>query len=146
MKKGILMEPYLKEDTGYTQIAFETNPYSYAAGPIRGVQKFAVICLTSLGSDPLNPKFGTNIPKLVRSTTSDKGALQTLVRKEINSAIDQFFKLQAEEVAQLTDADRITRITLEKVEVDRQNRVQIYVSFTTKEGNKVTIPLLGGSI
>ena len=144
MKRGILIEPYLKEGAGYQQISFETNPYAYAVGPIRSVQKFAVICLTTRGSDLLNPKSGSNIPKIVRSTTADKGALQTLVRKEINSAISQFFELQALEASQLTNYDRITRITLEEITVDSLNRVQIKVSFTNKAGDKTTIPLLGG--
>ena len=144
MKRGILMEPYLQEGSGYKLIAFETDPYSYAVGPIRAVQKFSVICLTSVGTDPLNPKFGTNIPRIARSTTSDKGALQALIKKEINSAIDQFFRLQAKEIDQLTDHDRITRITLESVEVDNLNKVRISVSFNTKAGGKITVPLLGG--
>lgn len=144
MKRGVLIEPYVQEGSGYKLISFETDPYSYAVGPIRAVQKFSIICLTSVGTDPLNPKFGTNIPRIARSTTSDKGALQALIKKEINSAIDQFFKLQAKEVDQLTDYDRITRITLESVDVDAFNKVQISVSFNTKSGGKIVIPLLGG--
>lgn len=144
MKKGVLIEPFLVEGNGYTEISFETNPYAYARGPIRQVQKFAIICLTSIGSDPLNPSFGTNIHKLTRSTISDKGALNTLIRKEMTSAIKQFFTIQAKEAAELTPEDTVSRITLEKIEIDKWNRIKIFVSFTTKGGNKFTVPLLGG--
>ena len=46
--------------------------------------------------------------------------------------------------SQLTNYDRITRITLEEISVESLNRVQIKVSFTNKAGDKTTIPLLGG--
>lgn len=144
MKRGVLIEPILEANTGYTLISFKTDPYNYAVGPLRSAQKFVIICLTSLGSDVLNPTFGTNIPRLIKGNIADKGAMRALIRKEVNSAINQFFNIQASDSVLLEKTEQIARITLEDIVIDSFNRIQIYISMTTALGETSTLVLPGG--
>lgn len=101
------------------------------AGPLRAMHKFVVIMLTTKGSDPLHPWFGTYINDMITSNTNNKEETILSIREEANEAIKQFFKLQALEGTSnyQTDVDVINSIEILNIDIDIHNKVTMTIKF-----------------
>lgn len=140
MKKSVLMQPLLTYKRGATRVIYETNPYKIAAGPLRSMQKYAVIALTAKGSDSLRTWFGTNLSDLPLMNMYDTKAIELFIRDEVREATRQFFLLQNQE-SNLAKEDIIESIELHSISINGVNNVQIEIMFYPLVGSSVTLSL-----
>lgn len=131
MISSLIMNPRLEPDVGPVKLNYTLDPYDKAEGPLRAMQKFAVILLTTVGSDPIRPWFGTYISRLCRMNVVDRTETKIFVRDQVSEAIRQFFKLQSEEATQnrQTADDVITSIELVDLDLSADNNVFLHIKF-----------------
>lgn len=131
MISGLIINPRLNPRGYRSPVTYTLEPYDTATGPVRAMQKFTVIMMTTIGSDPIRPWFGTKISRLCRMNLVDKAETKLLIRDEINSAIDQFFKLQAMESTQnrQTSNDLIMAIDLVDIDINDLNQISFTIRF-----------------
>lgn len=132
MISGLIMTPRLESNAGPVRVNYTLDPYDKVEGPLRAMQKFTVILMTGVGTDPIRPWFGTKLSKLVRMNVVDTTETKVFVRDQVSEAIRQFFKLQSLESAQNTQTadDIITSIELMSLEINAANQISITVRFT----------------
>lgn len=119
--------PYKKK------IAYRLLEATPMKGPLRSMQKFVVILMTGIGSDPLHPWFGTKLSRMNRMNMTNTNELTYFIKEQCMSGINQFFNLQAQEAKQnsQTNLDVINTIELTKIEVNKQTR-NINITFRIK--------------
>lgn len=131
MISGLIMNPRLNP-LDIRQVFYTMDPYDKSEGPVRAMQKFTVILLTTKGTDALHPWLGTQMSSLPRMNLTQGTELKLFVKDQVNEAISQFFRLQAQERTQndQTVYDVITDIEFLGVEVKDKNRLAVTVRFT----------------
>lgn len=131
MISSLIMNPRLEPNIGPVRLTYTLDPYDKAEGPLRAMQKFAVILLTTVGSDPIRPWLGTYISRLSRMNIVDRTETKIFIRDQVSEAIRQFFKLQSEESQQnrQTADDVITSIELVELDLDADNHAFLRVKF-----------------
>ncbi len=148
MISGLLINPQLISNVGPKQLKYTLEPYKEAQGPLRAVQKFAIILMTTQGSDSLRPWFGTKMSRLSRMNIVDRVETELFIRDQVTEGVRQFFKLQAEESVQNTQTadDLITSIELLEVDINTANQVSVVIKLTPAKYSAViySIPV-GGS-
>lgn len=148
MISGLLINPQLISNVGPKQLKYTLEPYKEAQGPLRAVQKFAIILMTTQGSDSLRPWFGTKMSRLSRMNIVDRVETELFIRDQVTEGVRQFFKLQAEESVQnaQTADDLITSIELLEVDINTANQVSVVIKLTPAKYSAViySIPV-GGS-
>ena len=148
MISGVLINPQLISNVGPKQLKYTLEPYKEAQGPLRAVQKFAIILMTTQGSDSLRPWFGTKMSRLSRMNIVDRVETELFIRDQVTEGVRQFFKLQAEESVQnaQTADDLITSIELLEVDINTANQVSVVIKLTPAKYSAViySIPV-GGS-
>ena len=148
MISGLLINPQLISNVGPKQLKYTLEPYKEAQGPLRAVQKFAIILMTTQGSDSLRPWFGTKMSRLSRMNIVDRVETELFIRDQVTEGVRQFFKLQAEESVQnaQTADDLITSIELLEVDINTANQVSVVIKLTPAQYSAViySIPV-GGS-
>lgn len=146
MISGLLITSRLKPGYGPEKVSYTLNPYDKAQGPIRAMQKFAVILMTTKGTDPLRPWFGTYLTKLYRMNVQLNGETLTFVRDQISSAIKQFFQLQAKESVQNKEAqetyDLVDSITVTDISLDAENHINVTLLFNLVDYGAVYYSIL----
>lgn len=132
MISGLIINPRLEKNVGPVEVLYTLDPYDKAEGPVRAMQKFTVILMTTVGTDSFRPWFGTYISRLCRMNIINKTETQLFVRDQVSEAIRQFFKLQSEEYAQNTQTadDLITSIELLELTINDQNQIFLKIKFT----------------
>lgn len=139
MISGLIMHPRLESNVGPQRVGYTLDPYDKVEGPLRAMQKFTVILMTSIGTDPLRPWFGTRISKLVRMNIIDLTETQVFIRDQVSDAIRQFFKLQNAENSQNTQTadDIITSIELISIDINNANQISLTIRFTSAKYSSV---------
>ena len=132
MISGLILTSRLESNVGRVLVSYELDPYDRAEGPIRAMQKFVVILMTTVGTDPLRPWFGTQMPQLCRMNIVDRAETRIFVQDQVSEAIRQFFKLQSGEYSQnvQTADDIITAIELTDLTIDTGNYISLTLRFT----------------
>ena len=147
MISGLLINPQLISNVGPKQLKYTMEPYKMAEGPLRAVQKFSVILMTTQGSDTLRPWFGTKLSRLSRMNIVDRVETELFIRDQVTEGIRQFFKLQAEESTQnaQTANDLITSIELMEVAINDANQIYVVIKLTPAKYSSVvySIPVGG---
>ena len=147
MISGLLINPQLISNVGPKQLKYTLEPYKEAQGPLRAIQKFAVILMTMQGSDSLRPWFGTKISRLSRMNIVDRVETELFIRDQVTEGIRQFFKLQAEESRQndQTADDLITSIELLSIKIDSGHNITVQIKLTPAKYSAViySIPVGG---
>jgi hypothetical protein len=147
MISGLLINPQLISNVGPKQLKYTLEPYKEAQGPLRAVQKFAIILMTTQGSDSLRPWFGTKMSRLSRMNIVDRVETELFIRDQVTEGVRQFFKLQAEESVQnaQTADDLITSIELLEVDINTANQVSVVIKLTPAKYSAViySIPVGG---
>ena len=147
MISGLLINPQLISNVGPKQLKYTLEPYNKSEGPLRAVQKFAVILMTTQGSDSIRPWFGTKLSRLSRMNIVDRVETELFIRDQVTEGIRQFFKLQSEESIQnAQDADDlITSIELLDVNINEANQIYVRIKFTPAKYSSVvySIPVGG---
>lgn len=131
MISGLIINPKLERGAGRVEVKYTLDPYTSAAGPVRAMQKFTVILMTTVGTDSFRPWFGTQLPKICRMNIVDKTETQIFIRDQVTEAIRQFFKLQNDEASQNTQTadDVITSIELIDLTISKANQVSLTIRF-----------------
>lgn len=148
MIKGLLINPQLEKNVGKKLVTCTLNPYTTAEGPIRAMQKFLVILLTTVGSDSMRPWFGTYMPQMLHMNIIDKTETQLFVREQVSEAIRQFFKLQSDEATQNNQEaiDLISSIELTDLTINNSNQIFLNIKFTPVKQESIIYSLkLGGT-
>lgn len=140
MKTGVLMQPLLSYQRGTVRITYETDPYLRAEGPIRSMQKFAVIALTTKGSDAIRPWFGTNLSQLPLMNMYNEREVELFIRDEVREAIKQFFIIQSDDTGLTTD-DIIDSIELINISINSRNNILIEIMFYPQNGDAIKYSL-----
>ena len=131
MISSLIINPRLEQNIGPVRLHYTLDPYDKAEGPIRAMQKLAVILMTTVGSDPIRPWFGTYISRLARMNVVDRTETKIFVRDQVSEAIRQFFKLQSEESQQnnQTADDVISSIELVELDLNSNNEIFMRIKF-----------------
>ena len=131
MISGLLLTPKLTVNTINT-VDYTLKPYDTAEGPTRAMQKFVVILLTTQGTDALHPWLGTNLKSVTKMNINAGNEVILFVKDQINKAVSQFFRLQANEGQQnnQTVYDIITDIELMDIGISKNNRIVVTLKFT----------------
>jgi hypothetical protein len=137
-KRGVLMQPRLDASGNIVLVKYDTNPYQYAVGVIRSIQKFSVVLLTTKGTDPIRPWFGTLFSSLLKMNITNKTDLDVFVNDQVDDAKNQFFTLQNEDTT-LIEVDRISNIKLVSVELSETGAISVTIRFYASSGDSVTI-------
>lgn len=148
MIKGLLINPQLEKNVGKQLVTCTLNPYTTAEGPIRAMQKFLVILLTTVGSDSMRPWFGTYMPQMLHMNIIDKTETQLFIREQVSEAIRQFFKLQSDEATQNNQEaiDLISSIELTDLTINNSNQIFLNIKFTPVKQESIIYSLkLGGT-
>ncbi len=148
MIKGLLINPQLERNIGKQLITCTLNPYTTAEGPIRAMQKFLVILLTTVGSDSMRPWFGTYMPQMLHMNIVNRTETQLFVREQVSEAIRQFFKLQSNETTQNNQEaiDLISSIELTDLTISNSNQIFLNIKFTPVKQESIIYSLkLGGT-
>lgn len=142
MITSLMINPRLSANA-IKEVKYTIDPYDKAQGPVRAMQKFTVILLTTQGTDELHPWFGTELPAITRMNMSNKEEIKLFVKDQVSSAISQFFRLQAGEAKQnnQTIFDVITDIELVGIRVNQFNRLAIDIRFTPAKRESVIYSL-----
>lgn len=148
MIKGLLINPQLEKNVGKQLVTCTLNPYTTAEGPIRAMQKFLVILLTTVGSDSMRPWFGTYMPQMLHMNIVNRTETQLFVREQVSEAIRQFFKLQSNESTQNNQEaiDLISSIELTDLTISNSNQIFLNIKFTPAKQESIIYSLkLGGT-
>lgn len=148
MIKGLLINPQLEKNVGKQLVTCTLNPYTTAEGPIRAMQKFLVILLTTVGSDSMRPWFGTYMPQMLHMNIVNRTETQLFIREQVSEAIRQFFKLQSGEATQNTQEaiDLISSIELTDLTINNSNQIFLNIKFTPAKQESIIYSLkLGGT-
>ena len=148
MIKGLLINPQLEKNVGKQLVTCTLNPYTTAEGPIRAMQKFLVILLTTVGSDSMRPWFGTYMPQMLHMNIVNRTETQLFIREQVSEAIRQFFKLQSGEATQNNQEaiDLISSIELKDLTINNSNQIFLNIKFTPVKQESITYSLkLGGT-
>lgn len=140
MKKGVLMQPKLSYRRGAVRVTYETNPYGIAEGPIRSMQKYAVIALTTKGSDSIRPWFGTRLSELPLMNMYNTTEVELFIKDEVKEATRQYFLLQNAE-PNLTPDDIIDSIELQGISINNRNNIVIVIRFYPLTGTAIALSL-----
>lgn len=132
MISGLIINPRLNPKGYKDQVLYTLDPYDTVSGPLRAMQKFTAIMMTTKGTDPIRPWFGTHISQLCRMNIVNREETKLLIKDEISDAVDQFFKLQAEESFRnrQTSHDVIVSIDLVAVDINLSNQIAFNIRFT----------------
>ena len=146
MKKSVLIQPLLSPAPGPMQIRYALNTQNAAEGPIRSMQRFIAIALTTEGTDPFRPTYGTNLNHVVRMNVNPKNEtskreLDLFIRDNVNDAIGQFFVFQEADLDTLYDEDIITSIEIQSIEIRDDFTIMVVLRFYPKDGDAVTLSL-----
>lgn len=133
MISGLIINPLLEPNKGRIEVKYTLDPYTKVEGPLRAMQKFTVILMTTVGTDPLRPWFGTYISRLCRMNIVDRTETQIFIRDQISEAIRQFFLLQSGESSQNKQSadDLISSIELVNLNIDAANTITIEIKFVS---------------
>lgn len=148
MIKGLLINPQLEKNVGKQLVTCTLNPYTTAEGPIRAMQKFLVILLTTVGSDSMRPWFGTYMPQVLHMNIVNRTETQLFIRGQVSEAIRQFFKLQSGEATQNNQEaiDLISSIELKDLTINNSNQIFLNIKFTPVKQESIVYSLkLGGT-
>lgn len=148
MIKGLLINPQLEKNVGKQLVTCTLNPYTTAEGPIRAMQKFLVILLTTVGSDSMRPWFGTYMPQMLHMNIVNRTETQLFIREQVSEAIRQFFKLQSGEATQNNQEaiDLISSIELKNLTINNSNQIFLNIKFTPVKQESIIYSLkLGGT-
>lgn len=148
MIKGLIITPQLERNVGKQLITCTLDPYVTAAGPIRSMQKFMVILLTTVGTDAMRPWFGTYMPQMLHMNIVDRTETRLFVKDQVSEAIRQFFKLQSNEATQNNQesGDLITSIELVDLSISNSNQISLNIKFTPAKQSSIIYSLkLGGT-
>lgn len=148
MIKGLLINPQLEKNVGKQLVTCTLNPYTTAEGPIRAMQKFLVILLTTVGSDSMRPWFGTYMPQMLHMNIVNRTETQLFIREQVSEAIRQFFKLQSGEATQNSQEaiDLISSIELTDLTINNSNQIFLNIKFTPVKQESIIYSLkLGGT-
>lgn len=148
MIKGLLINPQLEKNVGKQLVTCTLNPYTTAEGPIRAMQKFLVILLTTVGSDSMRPWFGTYMPQMLHMNIVNRTETQLFIREQVSEAIRQFFKLQSGEATQNNQEaiDLISSIELTNLTINNSNQIFLNIKFTPVKQESIIYSLkLGGT-
>ena len=148
MIKGLLINPQLEKNVGKQLVTCTLNPYTTAEGPIRAMQKFLVILLTTVGSDSMRPWFGTYMPQMLLMNIVKRTETQLFIREQVSEAIRQFFKLQSGEATQNNQEaiDLISSIELTDLTINNSNQIFLNIKFTPVKQESIIYSLkLGGT-
>lgn len=148
MIKGLLINPQLEKNVGKQLVTCTLNPYTTAEGPIRAMQKFLVILLTTVGSDSMRPWFGTYMPQMLHMNIVNRTETQLFIREQVSEAIRQFFKLQSSEATQNNQEaiDLISSIELKDLTINNSNQIFLNIKFTPVKQESIIYSLkLGGT-
>lgn len=148
MIKGLLINPQLEKNVGKQLVTCTLNPYTTAEGPIRAMQKFLVILLTTVGSDSMRPCFGTYMPQMLHMNIVNRTETQLFIREQVSEAIRQFFKLQSGEATQNNQEaiDLISSIELTDLTINNSNQIFLNIKFTPVKQESIIYSLkLGGT-
>lgn len=148
MIKGLLINPQLEKNVGKQLVTCTLNPYTTAEGPIRAMQKFLVILLTTVGSDSMRPWFGTYMPQMLHMNIVNRTETQLFIREQVSEAIRQFFKLQSGEATQNNQEaiDLISSIELTDLTINNSNQIFLNIKFTPVKQESIIYSLkLGGT-
>lgn len=139
MISGLIINPLLEPNKGPVEVKYTLDPYTKVEGPLRAMQKFTVILMTTVGTDPLRPWFGTYISRLCRMNIVDRTETKLFIRDQISEAIRQFFLLQSGESSQniQTADDLISSIELVDVSINEANQVSINIKFVSAKYTSV---------
>ena len=137
MKQGVLMQPMLTRSSSAQAVTYTTDPYKKVLGPLRSMQKYAVILLTTKGTDPLRKWFGTNLSKLPLMNMYDETAVKLFIKDEVKDANTQFLTIQKDDSG-LTANDIITSIELVGVTITSTNNIKIELMFYPQVGTAVS--------
>lgn len=132
MISGLMINPRLQEVGNIQRVSYTFNPYDKSEGPIRAMQKLMVILLTTVGSDPIRPWFGTKLSRVCMMNTVSNEETKMLITDEVSEGIRQFFKLQSEEFNQnkQTANDVIKSVELLDITINDRRRVSLKIKFT----------------
>lgn len=148
MIKGLLINPQLEKNVGKQIVTCTLNPYTTAEGPVRAMQKFLVILLTTVGSDSMRPWFGTYMPQMLHMNIVNRTETQLFIREQVSEAIRQFFKLQSGEATQNNQEaiDLISSIELTDLTINNSNQIFLNIKFTPVKQESIIYSLkLGGT-
>lgn len=148
MIKGLLINTQLEKNVGKQLVTCTLNPYTTAEGPIRAMQKFLVILLTTVGSDSMRPWFGTYMPQMLHMNIVNRTETQLFIREQVSEAIRQFFKLQSGEATQNNQEaiDLISSIELKDLTINNSNQIFLNIKFTPVKQESIIYSLkLGGT-
>ena len=148
MIKGLLINPQLEKNVGKQLVTCTLNPYTTAEGPIRAMQKFLVILLTTVCSDSMRPWFGTYMPQMLHMNIVNRTETQLFIREQVSEAIRQFFKLQSGEATQNNQEaiDLISSIELTDLTINNSNQIFLNIKFTPVKQESIIYSLkLGGT-
>lgn len=148
MIKGLLINPQLEKNVGKQLVTCTLNPYATAEGPIRAMQKFLVILLTTVGSDSMRPWFGTYMPQILHMNIVNRTETQLFIQEQVSEAIRQFFKLQSSEATQNNQEaiDLISSIELTDLTITNSNQISLNIKFTPVKQESIIYSLkLGGT-
>ena len=148
MIKGLLINPQLEKNIGKQLVTCTLNPYTMAEGPIRAMQKFLVILLTTVGSDSMRPWFGTYMPQMLHMNIVNRTETQLFIREQVSEAIRQFFKLQSGEATQNNQEaiDLISSIELTDLTINNSNQIFLNIKFTPVKQESIIYSLkIGGT-
>ena len=141
MIAGLRLLSVLKKDYGPEKVSYTLKPKYNVKGPSRSIQKFVVILMTTLGTDPIRPWFGTLLNKLYLMNVAKGDTTSAFVKEQVLSAISQYFRLQSEEAvqngAECTDDDKIQSIDVVSITVDAEHHVIATLRFVPVNANAI---------
>lgn len=146
MKKSVLIQPLLSRAPGPMRVRYALNTENVAEGPVRAMQRFIAIALTTAGTDPFRPPFGTKLNHVIRMNANPKNEaskreLELFIRDNVNDAIGQFFIFQEAELSTLYEEDIITSIEIQSIEIHDDFTIMVIIRFYPKDGDAVTLSL-----
>lgn len=139
MISGLIINPRLEGKVGPVEVKYTLDPYDKAEGPVRAMQKFTVILMTTVGTDPLRPWFGTYLSRLCRMNIVDRTETQIFVRDQVSEAIRQFFVLQSAESSQNIQSsdDVISSIELVNLDINDANQISLEIKFVSAKYSSI---------
>lgn len=139
MISGLIVNPRLESNVGKTEVLYSLDPYDKAEGPVRAMQKFTVILMTTVGTDPLRPWFGTYLSRLCKMNIVDRTETQLFVRDQVSDAIRQFFSLQSAEGGQNKQGadDVISSIELVSLNINDANQISLEIKFVSAKYSSI---------
>lgn len=144
MLSCLLINPLLRENS-IQQVKYTLDPYTVASGPIRGIQKFTVILMTTQGTDKIRPWFGTRMPEVTLMNAVNKDGIKLFVKEQLESAIQQFFDIQKEESNYHSDSqdvyDIILTIEVVSIDITEDYRIDAKVKFTPATRDSILLSL-----